>query len=247
MSRVDRPSNLDATGAFDPASFGDIPDPVALKPAAKATGSRDGAVARLRDEPRALTRAEVRRRRWLAFGVSALWLGAFVGGLGLRRDLMAHPATLLGHVIVPAALGAIALYLAVAPGRLGLGATVGWLRGATVSAPIAFAALAALGATSFDLREPAFFRHAFVCGAVSIALALVPMLAATIGLRRVCVTAAPWRSSLVGVGVGLAAASTLGLHCSEGGGYHVLLGHVAPVALLALLAMVVVRRFARVD
>jgi hypothetical protein len=197
--------------------------------------------------PHGATRSEVGRRRLVALGIAVAWLSAFVAILGLRRDGIAtHPLALAGHVVVPAILAVAALFTAIRPGRLGLGAPLSRLKALTIAAPAAFAVAAIVGGTTLEIA-PTFAQHALICGTSSIGLGLVPLVAAAIGLRRVCVTAAPWRSALIGVGVGLFAAATLGLLCSDAGGFHVLVGHVVPVLLAASAALVLVRRYARVD
>lgn len=237
-------------GELDLSALGDIPDPIAPKKATRAPElgpGLDRVQDRLRAEPHALTRGEVKRRRLVALAVSVVWLGSFIATFGMRTGLESTMGPLVGHILAPAALGVIALYMAIARGRLGLGPRAEWLVGITVVAPAAFAALAALTATTFDSHADGIAFHAFACGGFAVVLGTIPMIAAIYGLRRVCVTAAPWRSALIGVGIGLASVSVLGMHCSSADGLHVLAGHVTPVLVLALLATFVVRRFARAD
>ncbi len=240
---------------LDLALLGDIPDPLATSllltkpsvPAVSKQSAFSSIEAKVVAAPHAFTRLEVRRRRLVALAVSVVWFVGLLLWAGLRSDFGVDRAALLGQILLPASLGPIAIYAAITPGRLGLGSRFEWLVGITLAAPVVFAVLALATAPSFDLSEPTLVKHAFGCASIAVVLGLIPMLAATYALRRVCVTGAPWRSALVGIGIGLLSASVLGMHCSTSDGLHVLAGHVLPVLILGLLATALVRRSARVD
>jgi len=203
--------------------------------------------AKILGEPKAATRREVRRRRFLAIGVSLLWFVALLFAAGFQRDVAAAGTAFLGQVVLPAALGFVAMYVAIARGRLGLGPRVEWLIGLTLAAPAVFAVAALASSAAPGAGDPPLLKHAIGCCSVAILVATVPMVAATYGLRRVSVTDAPWRSALVGIGIGLISAAVLGMHCSSTDGAHLVTGHITPVVLLGLSAVVVIRRFARAD
>ncbi len=240
---------------LDLASLGDIPDPLATvflltkssAPAASKQAAFSSVEAKVVAAPHAFTRVEVRRRRLVALTVSLVWFAGLLLWAGLRTDFGVDRAALVGQILLPASLGPIAIYAALTPGRLGLGPRFEWLVGITLAAPVVFAVLALATAPSFDLSESTLVKHAFGCASIAVVLGLIPMFAAAYGLRRVCVTGAPWRSALVGIGIGLISASILGMHCSTSDGPHVLAGHVLPVLVLGLLATALVRRSARVE
>jgi hypothetical protein len=220
----------------------EIPDPVAgSPPAAPASPPRFTASAP------APVRSQARRARLLALGVSALWLAAHLSIYGLRADVQRLPPLyLLLQVGLPALLGAASLWLALLPGRLGLGASVGVVSGLAVLGPLTFWLLAASVPAPYA-EEPLanFWLSALVCLDITLAWAAAPLLLAALALRRAFPSAALWRSALVGAAVGLSCGAAINLHCSTVHPGHLLAGHGVPLLLATLLGGLVVSRWAR--
>lgn len=188
------------------------------------------------------------RRRVIALGVVALWLSGAAFGLGLRPGLGSDPATMVVDVLLPAIFGGFALYLALAPGRLGLGPPARTATWVGVALPIAVATLAFVPEMMRPWARVEDLWHGVMgCGSFIVGLSVIPMLALSFALRRGCPNNAMPRAILVGVSISLLSASALGLHCQEAAGIHVALGHVAPVVLLALASALLLRRASKAD
>ncbi len=178
----------------------------------------------------------------MALGAGALWLVVLTFALGLRADLGLSPL-LFVHVGVPALLGAAALFAALAPGRVGLGPSAGVTLALALASPAAFALTAAL----FPALDGGHsLQAAFFCGDVALALGAVPLAALAWAQRATCVVGAPLRSAMLGVAMGLLGAATLGMHCGNGDGLHVAIGHGWPVIVLGVAGALLVGRVTRV-
>lgn len=222
--------------SFDVRDLQGIPDPIdgrSLGPVPPARAA--GAPGR--------TRGDLRRARLVALVVGVTWVVALVFLLGLRGDLAVTPV-MLAHIGLPALLGGTTLGLALWPGRLGLGAHVVPTVIVALGGPIAFVALAAAFPATEDRSTLA--RGVFICGDIVLLLGAVPLAAVAWAQRRTAVTAAPWRSVLLGVAVGLAGAAALGMHCNIADGLHVALGHGWPIVALGIIGWGLVRRVTRV-
>ncbi len=183
----------------------------------------------------------------LALGLSLLWVAAHLTIYGLRGDLQRLPALYLSlQVGLPALLGALSLWAALAPGRLGLGLKVSALSALALLGPLTFWLLAAaLPAPYPDSPPPSFWLSALLCMDITLAWAAAPLLLAALALRRAFPSAALWRSALVGAAVGLLCGAAINLHCARGTSSHLLVGHGLPIALATLLGGLVVSRWAR--
>lgn len=220
----------------------EIPDPVAgTPPASPVTPPRFSAMA-----PSAV-RSRTRRMRRLALGLSVAWVVAHLSIYGLRGDLQhLPPLYLLLQVGLPALLGALSLWLALAPGRLGLGLHVRIISALAVLGPLSFWLLAAgLPAPYADGQPASFWLSALLCMDITLAWAAAPLLLAALALRRAFPSAALWRSALVGAAVGLSCGAAINLHCPSVNPGHLVAGHGVPLALAALLGGLVVSRWAR--
>jgi hypothetical protein len=84
-------------------------------------------------------RAELRRRRWVALGLSAAWLVTHLVVYGVRQDLATLPA---GYVAVqiglPFGVAVASLSVALSPGKLGLGVSLGALAALVFLGPLSF-------------------------------------------------------------------------------------------------------------
>jgi hypothetical protein len=145
------------------------------------------------------------------------------------------------HVGLPAALGTALLWVALSPGRLGLGPSRQTSIALGLAGPLLFAGAAAF----FPTMEIDMHRD-FVCGDLSLIMGAVPVIALAIALRRGFVVGAARRGALLGVAGGLLGAAALGLHCSVTDGMHIAIGHGSPVIVLAVAAAFVLGRSAKV-
>jgi hypothetical protein len=188
------------------------------------------------------TRTEILRRRRIAMLIGAAWLVVLLLLLGVRHDFRLS-LEVLAHAGLPALLGAAALYAALAPGRSGLGPNARMTFAFAVGGPIAFV-VCALAFPAIEGSHQA--RAAFFCGDWGLLLGAVPLAALVWAQQRTCAAAAPWRSALLGVAMGLVGAATLGMHCANGDGWHVALGHGWPLLVFGVVGFGFVGRFTRV-
>jgi hypothetical protein len=201
-------------------------------------------MAAVRASPVAVRAVGVRRRAWLvtaAFTFSAGVLVA-IGRPGLRGRPLAYVLALTSAGVLVA--GA-ATWASVARGRSMLGRTVRWrMAAATLTPMLLFAASLAFGTLwQQPVVDGSGAGAHLSCVAGTAAFALGP-LAAFLATRRASDPVAP---RLTGAAIAAAAGAwgALGieLHCRYTSPLHVFLGHVLPVALLALLGVVVGARF----
>ncbi|NUO52504.1 MAG: DUF1109 family protein [Polyangiaceae bacterium] len=207
-----------------------------------------GADPEARPEPpeppsdRGPTRSEIMRRRRIAMLVGGAWLVVLLLLLGVRRDFELS-LEVLAHALLPALLGAAALYAALAPGSVGLGPNARTTVALAVGGPVAFV-VCALAFPAIDGGHPP--KAAFFCGDWGLLLGAVPLAALVWAQQRTCAAAAPWRSALIGIAMGLVGTATLGMHCANGDGWHVALGHGWPVVVFGIIGFGFVGRFTRV-
>lgn len=231
---------------FDLSRLAEIPDPVATSSAGAAptppSPSKMG---------EALTRSDVRRRRWLAVAGSAGWLVAVSVTLGIRGDMSPGEGAraLLRtavQVLLPAAAGATVLVVATSAGARGLGTRTRILTAAFAIAATVFPLGALIGSGVLLDDRPGMIRGILTCFALVLVLGGVPLVAMGVALRRAFPANASWRSVLVAGGAGLAAAAALGSHCSTHCGTHVALGHALPAVFLAFVGGALLHRVTRV-
>lgn len=218
----------------------EIPDPVAAPPASAPTPPRLGSAP-------SPVRSSTRQSRFLALGVSALWLIAHLSVYGLRGDLQRLPPLYLAlQVGLPGLLGALSLWVALAPGRLGLGLRVTVVATLAVLGPLTFWLLAA-GVPAPYAEGPLanFWLSSLLCLDITLAWAAAPLLLAALVLRRAFPSAALWRSALVGAAVGLLCGAAINLHCAIVNQAHMFAGHGVPIVLATSLGGLVVSRWSR--
>jgi hypothetical protein len=220
------------------ARLGEIPDAAAL-------GARP--LPRLQALPQAPARAATQRRKRVALGASALWLGANLVLFGLRKDLGALTSPYLeAEVLVPCVLAATCLAIALATGRLGLGVKRGLVAALALLGPASFCVLAAVTPIP-EGHAPGSSSLAamLVCLSLTLVWAALPLVLAAATLRGAFPVASRWRGGLVGAAAGLFAGTTINLHCSNVAHVHLLMGHGIPVLAATLLGALVVSHFAR--
>jgi hypothetical protein len=220
----------------DLPDFSAIPDPLAAHGSAQ-TPATSVAPAPPR-EAVGPTRSAVIRRRLAAVALGFGWLFLVQVVIGLRSGVPMWIMAL--HAGVPTALGAVALYLALRPGKVGVGPsarsviTFGVIGAATFS-------VAAL-ATPCATQTMGYVEGSLLCGDITVLIAIVPLAAIAWAQRGTFVAGAGFRSALLGASVGFAAAGMQALHCIESDRYHVLFGHGWPVIALGLAAYLLLRK-----
>jgi hypothetical protein len=220
------------------AHLGEIPDPggIGVRPPTQSPARSVGPARRV-----------VRGRRALALAASVVWIGANLVVFRLRGDFPALPlAYLQADIALPYALAAGCLALALAPGRLGLGANVRLLALLAVLGPALFWLLAA-GAPLLDASGTTSnsLAAALKCLGLTLLWTTVPLCLAALTLRGAFPAASGWRGALVGAAAGLCAGATINLHCPNVASFHVLTGHGLPLLLATFFGALVVARSAR--
>ncbi|NUP08795.1 MAG: DUF1109 family protein [Polyangiaceae bacterium] len=228
---------------FDLADFASIPDPLA-KPARSAPPGPVPAAAPAPVAPSEVgpTRSTLHKRRLIAILVAFSWLFAVQIFIGIRDDVPAWIMVL--HVGVPTLLGSVALWLAVQPGRVGLGPSMKAVAGFVVAAAVVFG-VASLCTPCLERGLP-LVQNSFLCGDWIMGIAIVPLAALAWAQRRSFAAGWGFRSGLLGISVGFTAAGMQALHCAHSDGMHVLLGHGWPVIGMGLLGYFLLRDRLRV-
>lgn len=167
----------------------------------------------------------------LAFGV-----GTLRGNFWLldRRAI-------LGVSLSLGLLALATLSVVLTPGRLGLGATVGWLRLLGVLAAPLYAACTLLWPLGTFDKEVA----AWGCMIGSGVLGVTVVAGLTFALRRAVPSAIVARAALIGATGGAWAGFAMHLHCPACDRSHILFGHVVPIVLLTLGSAMVLPRWLR--
>ena len=190
------------------------------------------------------TRSAVRRRGWLTFGVCAaiaLAIFAWAGGARIYdRPGLLVVWTSVGWIVAASAAAA----LGVARGRSMLGRSTAALAVLLVALPPALLAWK-IGVTApfgADMTAPWPGRPGFRCLGLSLAMA-APLLVALFVMRR---GSDPVHTGIagavLGVTAGVAAGALVDLWCPVAHLPHVLLGHILPLVLVALIGAWVGRR-----
>lgn len=192
--------------------------------------------AAVRAEP-SPTRVAARQRGWLTFAIStAIALAIFAEAGGVRtagRPGLLVVWTCVGWIVAASAAGA----LAVARGRSMLGRSTQSLAILVVALPLALL-LWKIGVTiPFGPEMTAAWpgRPGFRCLGLSLAMA-APLLVAFVVIRRRTDPVHPGiAGAALGVTAGVAAGTLVDLWCPIAHLPHVLLGHILPLVLLALV------------
>ncbi len=219
--------------------FGDIPDPA------------DGATPRASVRPPTLDaedrpRSSVRRLRWLALVFSAFWYAAHLLAYGIRSDLHSLPWLYqMAQISLPLSLALASLWLALSPGRLGLGVKVEWLSVMAIVGPLSFWMIA-LWAPEPRIPDPATLLSTFLCFDITLAWAGIPLLLAVVGLRRAFPSASAWRSALLGSACGLFAAGIMNLHCANVNRWHLVAAHGLPILIAIAVGAWLVKKAVRI-
>jgi hypothetical protein len=221
-------------------AFGDVPDPTS---AAKAPVPP----LRLPELAPSPERALVRKRRMAALVGSLAWVGTHLVVFGIRQDLAQLSfAYVAAQVLLPFALAVLTLVIALASGKLGLGARLGVVSAFVVLGPASFALIAAGAPVPAEVPAGVATPHnVLLCFDITVAWAAVPLLFGALTLRGAFAAATRWRSALVGAGAGLFAGATMNLHCANAAPLHMLFGHGLPVVVATLAGAVLLALRAR--
>jgi hypothetical protein len=222
---------------FDLRDLASIPDPLAAQP---TPPGRDAAAPPAAE--RGPTRKTLRHRRVFAILSVYVWLLAVQVFIGIRNDVPAWIMIL--HVGVPTLLGSVALWLALRPGRLGLGPSFRAVGSFVAVASVVFG-VAALCTPCIEAGLP-LLKNSFLCGDWILAIAVVPLFALAWATKRTWAAGAGFRSALLGAAVGFTAAGMQALHCAHSDGMHVLLGHGWPIVVLGAGAYILLRQRLRI-
>jgi hypothetical protein len=206
---------------------------------------RDRVLAAVDSEP-VPSRAVGARRRARAVVIGFGSLLASLALLGVRPHDRPH-----GYVaalfVAWLPIAAAATWAGVSRGRSMLGRPAGWLVGVVALTPVALLAVWAGVAMVWPsvLHDSTGARETLICDVVTILFSIGPLLAFN-ALRKRTDPVAP---RLTGAAIGTAAAvwGAIALHlvCAWTAPLHILLGHVAPVVLVALAgALIIARRVA---
>jgi hypothetical protein len=204
---------------------------------------RERVMASVRAEPAAPRAAGVRKRATLVTGaiIFSVVLSVAIGSPGLRGRPFAYVASL---AVAWSLVGIAATWAGVARGRSMLGRPAVWRLGVVTLTPLALLmASAALGQRWPEtLTDGAELPAHLLCVLGTVAFALGP-LAAFVAMRRASDPVAPGLTgAAIAVAAGAWGALGIELHCRYASPFHVAVGHVLPVALLALVGVVVGRR-----
>jgi hypothetical protein len=217
---------------FDLSALSEIPDPL-------AAGSAPRPPLEIPPES-SPTRAATLRRRRIAVGFAAIWMGGLLAAMGVAGNRIDGWESVLTWVL-PAACGLAGLWLALAPGASGLGPSWRSAGVLLVAALTLFVGVSTLSGESGTLG-----RDSLVCGELILVLGAVPLLALGWALRRSNPTRSLARSVLLGGAMGLVAAAVQTVHCPHDSVLHSLAGHGAPILILGLLGATAVRRLTAV-
>jgi len=144
---------------------------------------------------------------------------------------------------LPALGGLFALGAAWSAGPQGLGLRTGQLAVSATVASVLF--LASTQAEHLGVAHPSTMHGTLSCGAVSMVLAGMPLVAGFLAFRRGLGGHVALRMLCFGVGSGVLGAVLLRVHCVNDGAAHVLLGHGAAIAFGAVAGALVGRASAR--
>ena len=200
--------------------------------------TKDRVLAAARSEP-SPTRPQVRRRtRALVVAAVGVAVGVFLSAGGVRRADRPLELVLLTSAGT-AAIAAMAMWVGLWRGPSMLGRRRLHLLVVGITAPLMLLAWRSGVSGLFDGMTRAWpMRVGFRCLGLTLAVGIVPLLIALHARRRSDPMHPAGGGAAMGVAVGLGAALPVDLWCPVAHPQHVLLGHVVPVALLALVGAV---------
>jgi hypothetical protein len=185
---------------------------------------------------RSPTRPQVRRKSML-LAVAAVMAGmaVFLAAGGARpggRPLLLMLATSAGTALI----AGVAVWAGVGRGRSMLGRQRALLLAVGLLGPLALLIWRSGVSSLWEGMSQAWpGRPGFRCLGLSLGVGIVPLFLALYARRRSDPVSPATAGAAVGVGTGLGAAFLVDLWCPVAHASHVLLGHVLPVALLAIV------------
>jgi len=188
----------------------------------------------------------------LAMGFCVAVATITVVSLFSQRDFRALPFERLLVVTGEVALLAIlAVTIATARGRDGLGASIGILALIALAVTPLYAlatALTPLHPIVVDLTPPTLsysLRTGFMCTAFGSAIGGIVLAAFAYSMRRGVPAGSVMRGAALGAAAGTAAGLALHLFCPHYDRAHILVGHVLPIAIFVVVGMLVTPRLLR--
>ncbi len=190
-------------------------------------------------EERALTRRQVvRRETLLLVGSLAVQLFIFFAFGGVRLDGRAAPCA-LGTAIGGALIAGAAAWVSLQRGRSMLGRPRAWLMAVIVLVPVALFGWKILWSAQYAGALGALpGRLGYRCFGLSLGLAVVPLTAFLWARRSSDPTHPRVLGAAAGVAIGASSWTLVDCWCPVAHPAHLLLGHVLPLVLLALLGMI---------
>ena len=202
-------------------------------------------LASLVDVP-APTRIQVlRARAWLfGCGVAGAIAIFFLEG-GVR--LVSRPPSLVAITSLgTAAIVGTGMWLVFTRGRSALGRPIPWVLGAVAIAALAFVAWRYAVSALYAETDSWPDRPGFRCLGLSVATGALPLLGALLSWRRTVPVSPIATGAAFGGGAGLGSALLVDLWCPVSYLPHLLLGHLLPIAVLALLGGLLGSRLLRI-
>ena len=191
------------------------------------------------------TRTQVRRARVWLFGcgvVGALAIFFLDGGV---RMTSRPPSLVALTSLGTAAIVGTGMWLLLTRGRSALGRPVSWLLGTALAASVLFIGWRYGVSAHYGEIAPWPGRPGFRCLALSVATGALPLLGALLSWRRKVPVSAVATGAAFGAGAGLGSALLVDLWCPVSYLPHLLLGHLLPIGVLALLGGVLGARLLR--
>jgi hypothetical protein len=171
-----------------------------------------------------------------------VWIEALNG----RADRADSPPTRLAYeMLLPLATASVALWIAGAPGRQGLGHAPRRIAATVVGGLLVFAGGTWL-LTAIEEADPMpFWFHVARCTAFITAFAAAPFALAMWAYGRSFVASASWRTSALGLACGATGAFTMSFVCETETAAHVIVGHGLAMLVGAVAGALAARRVTR--
>jgi hypothetical protein len=156
---------------------------------------------------------------------------------GIR--LTGRPLTLIvGTTLGTALIAAASIWAGVGRGRSMLGRSRGWILSAILASPLALLGWKVLYSAQFAQGLDAWpGRVGFRCFYLSLSLGALPLAAVLLTRRGTDPRSPALAGTGIGAGIGLGVAALVDMWCPVAYVPHLLLGHILPVALLALAGL----------
>ena len=192
------------------------------------------------------TRAEVlRARAWICGGGVAGSVAIFFLAGGLR--VSSRPPSLMAITSLgTAGIGGVGMWLLFTRGRSVIGRSISCLLATAVLSSVLFVGWRYGVSALYGRIEPWPDRPGLRCLGLSLATGALPLLGALLAWRRTVPVSPVATGAAFGAGAGLGSALLVDVWCPVSYLPHLLLGHLLPIGLLALLGGIVGSRLLRI-